>query len=83
MSKLPRVKSRRKRLRKIKIVKSEELSEYTPAFLGRVKDAWKNKRTRVYWEWILTPNKRGVSVRLKGSRHVKEVFPRKTIEAIE
>lgn len=66
----------------VNIVSEKALDKYVPAYLGAVKRAWETKTEQTYWEYIITPRKVGVSVRLRGAPRVWEFFPKRVIEKI-
>jgi len=66
-----------------KIVTEEDLPKYTPAYLGAIKLAWETKKEQTYWEYIITPRRFWVSVRLRGRPRVLAIFPRRVIEKIK
>jgi hypothetical protein len=61
-------------------VSAEEIPMYTPAFLSAVKEAWKTKTTKTFWEWIIEPTIGGVNVTLRGAKTPHEFFPHHVIE---
>jgi len=65
------------------IISEESLPKFAEAYKGAIKRAWETKTEQTYWEYIITPKIRGVSVRLRGSPRVWEFWPKRVIEKIE
>ena len=62
-----------------RVVRREELSTFTPAFLGAVRRAYRRKKTQTYWEWIIEPAPEGVYVYLRGVEKPYQFFPKEIL----
>jgi len=62
------------------VVKESEVPMFTPAFLGEVQRAWREKRSTSFWDWLMEPVENGVTVTLRGTKKPHEFFPKDIIE---
>jgi len=66
----------------VKVVTEKDLPKYVEAYKWTIKRAWETKEVQTYWDYIITPKIRGVSVRMRGSPWVWEFWPKRGIEKI-
>jgi len=65
------------------VVKESEIPMFTPAFLGEVQRAWREKRSTSFWDWLMEPVENGVTVTLRGTKKPHEFFPKDIIERMK